>query len=437
MSIPKFSFQPPSPQPLVQEFADPTVAGAAVPSPSAPSSSPYPSSSRPTTRCISDWSHNGECLQSGSAISLTINGVPSSAVDNSCSCLEPSTPSKNTTDAQDLTEVLHALACAYILYYGENHILFERANPSLSPAAIKWLVQESWKTAGDDIRVTYLARSSALALDIKGEQERILTALTAVSPSMAEPHPVPAPISLQQLDPSNSGFPVLRSLSAPDLPSLEVYPTPSLSPSPSVFDDDHFCFSDGLLSSQNWLDLDSMLPMEELSVPGNLLDKSGPNDLSTESLHISLVNVCGPQQQQPRQEPSKTFWRNSDRPSTLSVPSSRSHKRSRSADAVGGTEMTESSSDIAQLSKKPCPSRRRRYPNGPKHPRSAFLHYLNSVIAQYNESCRGIRIGAKARLISERWSALSAEEKEPFVQLAEMDKARYRKEKEAWKPVNE
>ncbi|KAJ3326864.1 hypothetical protein HDU93_002267, partial [Gonapodya sp. JEL0774] len=389
MSLPTFSFQPPSPQLLVQQFVDPTVVGAA--DQSAPTSSPYPSSSRTTTPCISDWSHNGESLQSDSAISLTINGVPSSAVA-SCSYSEPSTPSTNTTDAQDITEVLHALACAYILYYGENHILFERANPSLSPAAIKWLVQESWKTAGDDIRVDYLARSSALALDIKGEQERILTALTAMSPSMAEPHPVPAPVSLQQLDPSTSGFPLLRSVSALDLPSLAVYPTPSRSPSPSVFEDDYFGSSDGLLSSQNWLDLDTSLPMDELSLPGNQHDKSGPNDLSTESLHISLDNVCGPQQQEPRQELSEPSWRNSDRPSTLSVPSSRSHKRSRSADAIGETEMAESSSDIAQLSKKPGPSRRRRDPNAPKHPRSAFLHYLNSVIAQYNESCRGIRI---------------------------------------------
>lgn len=76
--------------------------------------------------------------------------------------------------------------------------------------------------------------------------------------------------------------------------------------------------------------------------------------------------------------------------------------------------------------------RKKKDPNAPKKALSAFMVYSNDVRAQVKEDNPGIAFGDVAKVISEKWKALGAEEKAPYEAKAAADKDRYAQEKKEY-----
>merc|ERR1712113_72885 len=64
-------------------------------------------------------------------------------------------------------------------------------------------------------------------------------------------------------------------------------------------------------------------------------------------------------------------------------------------------------------------------PNKPKKPQTAFLLFLNKNRISFNEEAGTKNPGEIGKLASEKWKALSDEDKEPFVKEADTAKAAY------------
>ncbi|KAI8393305.1 high mobility group box domain-containing protein [Radiomyces spectabilis] len=69
--------------------------------------------------------------------------------------------------------------------------------------------------------------------------------------------------------------------------------------------------------------------------------------------------------------------------------------------------------------------KRHRHPSAPKHPMSGFLFFLAAVRPEVARQFPGCTVGPISKAISDRWRALSEEERTPWLQKAEQDKARY------------
>lgn len=72
--------------------------------------------------------------------------------------------------------------------------------------------------------------------------------------------------------------------------------------------------------------------------------------------------------------------------------------------------------------------KRQNHPFAPKHPMSAYLHYLIDVYPKVSQNFPGSTVGPISKSISANWHAMSVEERLPWKQKAELDKARYAKE---------
>jgi hypothetical protein len=59
---------------------------------------------------------------------------------------------------------------------------------------------------------------------------------------------------------------------------------------------------------------------------------------------------------------------------------------------------------------------------------SAYLHYLIDVYPKVSQNFPGSTVGPISKSISAKWHAMSVEERLPWKQKAELDKARYAKE---------
>merc|ERR1712131_25731 len=64
-------------------------------------------------------------------------------------------------------------------------------------------------------------------------------------------------------------------------------------------------------------------------------------------------------------------------------------------------------------------------PNKPKKPQTAFLLFLNKNRVSFNEEAGTKNPGEIGKLASEKWKALSDNDKEPFIKEAETAKAAY------------
>ncbi|KAI8385670.1 high mobility group box domain-containing protein [Blakeslea trispora] len=80
--------------------------------------------------------------------------------------------------------------------------------------------------------------------------------------------------------------------------------------------------------------------------------------------------------------------------------------------------------------------KRYKHPFAPKHPMSAYLHYLASVYPQVSIKFPGSTVGPISKSISRTWHAMSAEERSPWKQKAELDKARYAQEMKIYMAKN-
>lgn len=80
--------------------------------------------------------------------------------------------------------------------------------------------------------------------------------------------------------------------------------------------------------------------------------------------------------------------------------------------------------------------KRQRHPFAPKHPMSAYLYYLASVYPKVSSKFPGSTVGPISKSISKTWHAMSPEERLPWNQKAESDKARYAREMQVYMANN-
>ncbi|OAD03928.1 hypothetical protein MUCCIDRAFT_19302, partial [Mucor lusitanicus CBS 277.49] len=76
--------------------------------------------------------------------------------------------------------------------------------------------------------------------------------------------------------------------------------------------------------------------------------------------------------------------------------------------------------------------KRHKHPFAPKHPMSAYLYYLASVYPQVSLNFPGSTVGPISKSISKTWHAMSPEERLPWKQKADSDKARYAREMQVY-----
>lgn len=100
-------------------------------------------------------------------------------------------------------------------------------------------------------------------------------------------------------------------------------------------------------------------------------------------------------------------------------------KRSRKAIAPGG-----------QRDPRGRKKKRHKHPFAPKHPMSAYLYYLASVYPKVSLEFPGSTVGPISKSISKTWHAMSAEERLPWIQKADSDKARYAREMQVYMANN-
>lgn len=68
---------------------------------------------------------------------------------------------------------------------------------------------------------------------------------------------------------------------------------------------------------------------------------------------------------------------------------------------------------------------------------SAYLYYVASVYQQVSSNFPGSTVGPISKSISKTWHAMSPEERLPWTQKAESDKARYAREMQIYMANNE
>ena len=76
--------------------------------------------------------------------------------------------------------------------------------------------------------------------------------------------------------------------------------------------------------------------------------------------------------------------------------------------------------------------KKKKDPNAPKRPTSAFMLYSVKMRPIIKEEKPGISFGELGKLVGERWRALSSEEKSEFEAIAKKDKERYNNEMAAY-----
>lgn len=100
-------------------------------------------------------------------------------------------------------------------------------------------------------------------------------------------------------------------------------------------------------------------------------------------------------------------------------------KRSRKFNTLGG-----------QRDPRGRKKKRHKHPFAPKHPMSAYLYYLASVYPQVSLNFPGSTVGPISKSISKTWHAMSLEERLPWKQKADSDKARYAREMQVYMAAN-
>lgn len=102
-----------------------------------------------------------------------------------------------------------------------------------------------------------------------------------------------------------------------------------------------------------------------------------------------------------------------------------SKKRPRKAIAPGG-----------QRDPRGRKKKRHKHPFAPKHPMSAYLYYLASVYPKVSLEFPGSTVGPISKSISKTWHAMTPEERSPWIQKADSDKARYAREMQVYMANN-
>lgn len=76
-------------------------------------------------------------------------------------------------------------------------------------------------------------------------------------------------------------------------------------------------------------------------------------------------------------------------------------------------------------------------PSGPKHPMSGFLYFASDIRREIVQQHPDSGVGVISKLMAERWRKLTPQEKSPWIEKADEDKARYAREVLAFKLAQE
>ena len=78
--------------------------------------------------------------------------------------------------------------------------------------------------------------------------------------------------------------------------------------------------------------------------------------------------------------------------------------------------------------------KRKKHPLAPRHPMSAYLHFLKENRPKLNVQFPNKSFAEIAQLCGERWRELPVEERRPYEVMSAADKRRYEEEKSKWIP---
>jgi hypothetical protein len=71
-------------------------------------------------------------------------------------------------------------------------------------------------------------------------------------------------------------------------------------------------------------------------------------------------------------------------------------------------------------------------PNAPKKPLNAYMVYMAHRHRELREADPPVPAGSLSKQVVEEWNAMGEAEREPFVEISNANKERYRREKEAY-----
>jgi hypothetical protein len=100
---------------------------------------------------------------------------------------------------------------------------------------------------------------------------------------------------------------------------------------------------------------------------------------------------------------------------------------------LGATDVTPASASVANHTPAEKKKKIEKDPNAPKRNLSSYMLYSQAVRPATVAAHPDLKAVDIAKLIGEKWNALSDKEKQPYVKMAEKEKARFDKETKHYK----
>mmetsp|Transcript_32819 Transcript_32819/g.47512 ORF Transcript_32819/g.47512 Transcript_32819/m.47512 type:complete len:204 (-) Transcript_32819:310-921(-) len=105
--------------------------------------------------------------------------------------------------------------------------------------------------------------------------------------------------------------------------------------------------------------------------------------------------------------------------------------------SVAEAEEVSDEEEVARPVKKRASKKKKKDPNAPKRPQSAFFLFSNAMRSVVKEESPNATFGEVAKLLSEKFKALTASEKSKWEKKAQKDKDRYHREMEHYVPPSD
>ncbi|KAB5516341.1 hypothetical protein DKX38_026989 [Salix brachista] len=109
-----------------------------------------------------------------------------------------------------------------------------------------------------------------------------------------------------------------------------------------------------------------------------------------------------------------------------SIHSTNSIKKDFKREASSSKAVTKRKSKDGEESQKKRKPKKKKDPNAPKRSKSAYMFFSQMERENVRKSNPGIVFGEIAKALADKWNAMSAEEKEPYEEMARDDKKRYK-----------
>ncbi|KAH8483736.1 hypothetical protein H0E87_028233 [Populus deltoides] len=109
-----------------------------------------------------------------------------------------------------------------------------------------------------------------------------------------------------------------------------------------------------------------------------------------------------------------------------SIHSTNPTKKDFKREASSSKATTKRKSRDGEESQKKRKPKKKKDPNAPKRSKSAYMFFSQMERENVRKSNPGIVFGEIAKALADKWNAMSAEEKEPYEEMARNDKKRYK-----------